>query len=247
VSGGLQAVMEATAAVFVQGRRTGSAILVDDRHLLTAEHVLRHFDGRRSELLDEVDLVFPAVAASDVGAEPHVSALRLPLEAAGDDVDAAVLEIGDPLPRWFPKPVPLWPAERLPAHLSVLGFPKAENALRGVWRDFATSGPAAGGAVQLDWEEAVGTMPGHSGGPRRGPGDRRAGRRAGEGSEQGRFDRFLPLSTVHRRWPDLPRPWLIPGQEGRSHFTRRSRGHRSRARGGDLFRGRRRSLPSGSG
>jgi WD40 repeat protein len=242
VSSGLQAVTEATAAVLVQGRRAGSAVLVDDRHLLTAEHVLRHFDGRSTELLDEVDLVFPAVAAGDAGAQPHVSALRLPLEAVGDHVDAAVLEIADPLPKWLPKPVPLWPAERLPAHLRVLGFPKAENVLRGVWREFATSGPAAGGAVQLDWEEAVGTMPGHSGGPVVDPA---TGALVGvlvEGSEQGRFDRFLPLSTVHRRWPDLPRPWLIPGQEGRSHFARRSRGQRSRTRGGDLFRGRQAAL-----
>ncbi len=38
---GLQEVADATAAVFVNGRRVGSAVLVDERHLLTAAHVLR--------------------------------------------------------------------------------------------------------------------------------------------------------------------------------------------------------------
>src|SRR5215204_6050109 len=119
--------MEATAAVFVRGRRAGSAVLVDDRHLLTAEHVLRHLEGGRSQLVDEVELVFPAVAAGDVGGEPRVSARRLPLETVGGSVDAAVLDLGDERPGWLPKPVDLWPAERLPARLSVLGYPRAEN------------------------------------------------------------------------------------------------------------------------
>jgi WD40 repeat protein len=229
--------MKATAAVFVRGRRAGSAVLVDDRHLLTAEHVLRRQEGGRTELVDEVELVFPA-AAGDEGGEPRVSARRLPLQAVGGSVDAAVLDLGDERPEWLPKPVDLWPAERLPTHLSVLGYPRAENALRGVWRDFNTSGPAAGGVVQLDWEEGVGTLPGHSGGPVVDP---TSGALVGvlvEGSELGRFDRFLPLVTVQRRWPGLPRPWLIAGLERRSHFSQRARGQRSRMRGGDLFRGR---------
>ena len=42
-----------------------------------------------------------------------------------------------------------------------------------------------------------------------------------------------------------PRPWLMTGantREARGHFTRRSLGQRSKARGGDLFRGRQAAL-----
>ena len=66
-----------------------------------------------------------------------------------------------------------------------------------------------------------------------------------EGSEPGRFDRFLPVTLFARVWPRLPQPRLIAGAdpgEARSHFTRRARGQRSAARGGDLFRGRRAAL-----
>ena len=66
-----------------------------------------------------------------------------------------------------------------------------------------------------------------------------------EGSERGRFDRFVPVTLIARVWPRLPRPWLMTGAEpgeARSHFTRRARGQRSAARGGDLFRGRRAAL-----
>jgi WD40 repeat protein len=36
----------------------------------------------------------------------------------------------------------------------------------------------------------------------------------------------------------IPRRWIMAGIDARSHFTRRSRGHRSRAQDEDLFRGR---------
>ena len=66
-----------------------------------------------------------------------------------------------------------------------------------------------------------------------------------EGAEQGRFDRFVPVTLIAQVWPELPRPWLMTGAdpgEARSHFTRRARGQRSAARGGDLFRGRQAAL-----
>ncbi len=44
MSGGSQAVMQAIAAVFVQGRRTGSAVLFNDQHVITARHVLVRLD-----------------------------------------------------------------------------------------------------------------------------------------------------------------------------------------------------------
>jgi hypothetical protein len=110
-----------------------------------------------------------------------------------------------------------------------------------VWRQFAVAGPAAAGAVQLDWSGDVGTFPGHSGGP---VVDADGHALAGilvERSDRGRFDRFLPVTLIEQAWPRLRRPWLITGAdpgEARSHFTRRARGQRSVARGGDLFRGR---------
>ena len=66
-----------------------------------------------------------------------------------------------------------------------------------------------------------------------------------KGPNEGRFDRFLPVTLIAQVWPQLPRPWLITGAdpgEARSHFTRRARGQRSVARGGDLFRGRQAAL-----
>ena len=107
------------------------------------------------------------------------------------------------------------------------------------------AGPAASGSVQLDWAGDAGTFPGHSGGPVIDAGQ---GALAGilvEGAERGRFDRYLPVTLIARVWPHLPRPWLMAGAdpgEARSHFTRRSRGQRSAARGGDLFRGRQAAL-----
>ena len=43
-SGGQAAVARATAAVFVDGRRAGSAVLVGPQYLVTAAHVLRRQD-----------------------------------------------------------------------------------------------------------------------------------------------------------------------------------------------------------
>ena len=65
--GGRAAVMRATAAVFAAGRRSGSAVLVDDRHLITAAHVLLRFDpdtGAKA-LVEEVEVEFPAGPAGN--------------------------------------------------------------------------------------------------------------------------------------------------------------------------------------
>jgi hypothetical protein len=160
-------------------------------------------------------------------------------------VDVAVLDLGEAGPGWLPDPVPVWPAGRPPEKVRVFGYPLAEGPLNGVWRLFAVAGPAAAGSVQLDWAGDAGTFPGHSGGPVI---DADQGALAGilvEGAEQGRFDRYLPVTVIARVWPQMPRPWLMTGAdpgEARSHFTRRSRGQRSAARGGDLFRGRQAAL-----
>ncbi len=63
-----------------------------------------------------------------------------------------------------------------------------------------------------------------------------------QGSQAGRFDRFVPLAALRPYLPDLPVPWLMAGADARSHFERRSLGQRAQTRGGDLFRGRRAAL-----
>jgi len=160
-------------------------------------------------------------------------------------VDLAVLDLGESTPDWLPKPVIVWPAARMPAHVRVFGYPLAEGVLNGVWREFVVSGPTAGDAVQLDWAADAGTFPGHSGAPVI---DRTRHSLAGiliEGSRDGRFDRFVPVTVIGRLWAKLPRRWLIGGagrDDARAHFIRRAHGQRSAARGGDLFRGRREAL-----
>jgi hypothetical protein len=145
----LQAVAEATAAVFVAGRRAGSAVLVDGRHLRTAAHVLRRADqSGGARMVDGVELVFPMVVTQ--GGEAKASARRVPAHAGDASPDAAVLDLGSTPRHWLTRPVRLSAARRLPSQVSVFGFPSGEGALRGVWREFDVSGPAAGGTVQLD-------------------------------------------------------------------------------------------------
>ena len=59
--GGQAAVARATAAVFVDGRRAGSAVLVHPRYLVTAAHVLQHQDPRTlaKVAVEQVELEFP--------------------------------------------------------------------------------------------------------------------------------------------------------------------------------------------
>ncbi|MGO9194388.1 MAG: hypothetical protein ACLP8X_38865, partial [Streptosporangiaceae bacterium] len=233
--------MRATAAVFVDGRRAGSAVLVDSRHLVTAAHVLQRWNpGTRAEVpINEVELEFPRLAED--GQPGMAAASRLDLGPASAGVDVAVLDLGEDRPGWLPKPVPVWPAARPPRMVKVFGYPLAEGPLKGVWRQFTVAGPATPGTLQLDWIGPVGTFPGHSGGPVVGADGHALAGILVEGSEQGRFDRFVPVTLIAQMWQRLPRPWLMTGAEpgeARGHFIRRARGQRSAARGGDLFRGR---------
>ena len=244
--GGQAAAARATAAVFVDGRRAGSAVLVTARYLVTAAHVLMRTDPETGARVPvgQVEVEFPALG----GEGGRLAASRLDMDAAG--VDVAVLDLGEDVPGWLPVPVPVWPAARPPEKVRVFGYPLAEGPLNGVWRQFDVAGPAAAGSVQLDWASDAGSFPGHSGGPVI---DADQGALAGilvEGAERGRFDRYLPVTVIAEVWPQLPRPWLLTGAdpgEARGHFTRRSRGQRSVARGGDLFRGRRAALDRISG
>ena len=240
-SGDQAAVARATAAVFVDGRRAGSAVLVSPRYLVTAAHVLQRQNARTLAMVavEQVELEFPDQGP---GGQPgRAAAARVDLGPAGAGVDVAVLDLGEGRPGWLAAPVPVWPAARLPARVQVFGYPLAEGPLKGVWRQFAMAGPATAGTVQLDWLGDAGTFPGHSGGPVIDAAGHALAGILVEGAERGRFDRFVPVTLIARVWPRLPRPWLMTGAEpgeARSHFTRRARGQRSAARGGDLFCGR---------
>ena len=241
MSGGQAAVARATAAVFVDGRRAGSAVLVGPRYLVTAAHVLQRQDPDTlaTVAVEQVELEFPDQGP---GGQPgRTAAARVDLGPAGAGVDVAVLDLGEDRPGWLPAPVPVWPAARPPGRVQVFGYPLAEGPLNGVWRQFTVAGPATAGTVQLDWIGDAGTFPGHSGGPVIDAAGHALAGILVEGAERGRFDRFVPVTLIARVWPGLPRPWLMTGAEpgeARSHFTRRARGQRSAARGGDLFRGR---------
>ena len=241
MSGGQAEVAQATAAVFVDGRRAGSAVLVDPRYLVTAAHVLQRQDPRTLAMVavEQVELEFPDQGP---GGQPgRAAAARVNLGPAGAGVDVAVLDLGEDRPGWLPAPVPVRAAARLPGRVQVFGYPLAEGPLNGVWRQFTVAGPATAGAVQLDWLGDAGTFSGHSGGPVIDAAGHALAGILVEGAERGRFDRFVPVPLIARVWPRLPRPWLMAGAEAgqaRSHFTRRARGQRSAARGGDLFRGR---------
>ena len=214
-------------------------MLVDSRYLVTAAHVLQRWGARAEVPIEQAELEFPGLGE---GGQPGMAAAsRLDLGTAGAGVDVAVLDLGEDRPGWLPAPVHVWPAARPPRMVKVFGYPLAERSRKGVWRQFEVKGPATPGTVQLDWIGPVGTFPGHSGGP---VVDADGHALAGilvEGSEQGRFDRFVPVTLITQVWRGLPRPWLITGNspgEARDHFTRRACGQRSAARGGDLFRGR---------
>ena len=150
-SGGQAAVARATAAVFVDGRRAGSAVLVGPRYLVTAAHVLQRWDPDTGAMVavEQVELEFPDQGP---GGQPgRTAATRVDLGTAGEGLDVAVLDLGEDRPGWLPAPVPVWPAARPPGRVQVFGYPLAERLLKGVWRQFAVAGPATGGTVQLDW------------------------------------------------------------------------------------------------
>ena len=196
-------------------------------------------DTRTMVPVEQVELEFPGRGP---GGQPgRAVASRLDLGPTSPQVDVAVLDLGEDYPGWLPAPVPVWPAGRSPGRVQVFGYPLAERTLNGVWRQFTVAGPAPSGTVQLDWIGDAGTFPGHSGGPVIDADSHTLAGILVEGSDRGLFDRFLPVTLIARAWPRLPRPWLMTGHdpgEARSHFTSRSRGQRSIARGGDLFRGR---------
>src|SRR5271165_1674465 len=101
MSGGQTAVARATAAVFVNGRRAGSAVLVDPRYLVTAAHVLQRQDSRTLApvAVEQVELEFPNQGP---GGQPgRTAAMRVDLGPAGHGADVAVLDLGEDRPGWL--------------------------------------------------------------------------------------------------------------------------------------------------
>jgi V8-like Glu-specific endopeptidase len=198
MSGGQAAVARATAAVFVDGQRAGSAVLVGPRHLVTAAHVLQrgNADAGTAVAVEQVELEFPGQGPA--GQPGRTAATRLDLGPAGSEVDVAVLDLGEDRPGRLPEPAPMWPAARPPATVQVFGYPLDERLLKGMWRQFTVAGPATAGTVQLDWLGDVGTRRGHSGGPVIDTAGHALAGILVEGAERGRFDRFVPVTLIAR-------------------------------------------------
>ncbi|MFY9776881.1 MAG: hypothetical protein WAK28_20120, partial [Trebonia sp.] len=105
---GQVAVVRATAAVLVDKRRHGSAVLVDPWHLVTAAHVLLRKDpGTLKVPVTQVELEFPGCKQG--GKPGEATASRLDLGPANAGVDVAVLNLGEDPPDWLPAPVHVWP------------------------------------------------------------------------------------------------------------------------------------------
>src|SRR4051794_24418901 len=187
MSGGQAAVARATAAVFVDGRRAGSAVLVGPRYLVTAAHVLQRPAPCALAMVavEQVELEFPGQGP---GGQPgRTVAARVDLGPVSQGADVAVLDLGEDRPGWLPASVPVWPAARPPGEVQVFGYPLAEGPLNGVWRQFTMAGLATAGEVQLDWIDDAGTFPGHSGGPVIDAAEHALAGILTEGSKQGQF------------------------------------------------------------
>ncbi|WP_345516336.1 S1 family peptidase [Phytohabitans houttuyneae] len=200
-------------------------MLIDTGRLLTCRHVVaKHTPGHWER--PDVWITFPGIPA--IGARVLY----------GGEVDAVVLDLmtADDDPR-LPRPVPLSGSARQPARVEVFGYPTSDHTAAGVWRDFEVAGVVDGEQYQLNWNGA-GSLPGHSGGP---VVDAKSGRLVGlltAGSQAGRFDRYLPLTTLLSRGVLARLPWLMEGDDAQGHFTRRSRGHRGQTSGSSVFTGR---------
>jgi hypothetical protein len=224
---GRQHIQAATATVRLSeaGKSVGTAVLIDTGRLLTCRHVVaKHTPGRWER--PDVWIKFPGT--------PLIGARVVD----GGEVDAVVLDLmtADDDPR-LPRPVPLSGSARQPARVEVFGYPTSDHTAAGVWRDFEVAGEVDGEQYQLNWNGA-GSLPGHSGGP---VVDATTGRLVGlltAGSQAGRFDRYLPLTTLLSRGVLVRLPWLMEGDDAQGHFTRRSRGHRGQTSESSLFTGR---------
>jgi WD40 repeat protein len=233
-------VLAATAAVrLVDGERlVGTAVLVEPDRLLTCRHVVSVDGTPGGSLRDTVTVTFPG----------HQSLNAVPLDGSLE-VDAVILELVDRNtqhdPRQqitLPEPVRISGSRRPPQEVELIGYPSRDSTQDGLWRSFTVRGPSASGLIQLDWLDA-GSLHGQSGGP---VVDARTGELVGllrEGSELGRFDRYIPVALLYNhallRWL----PWLFDGDDAIGHFTRRAGGQRGTdSASSDMFQGRTEAL-----
>lgn len=129
---------------------------------------------------------------------------------------------------------------RPPANVELLGYPQAEQVDEGVWRTFTVHGTTASGQIQIDWTDA-GSFVGQSGGPILNPASGKVVGLFRQGSEAGRFDRYIPLRQLIEHGVLERLPWPVDGDDAEGHFARRSMGHRGIG-GQDVFKGRAASL-----
>ena len=229
-------VLAATAAVSILrgGPLIGTGVLIESDRLLTCRHVVS-IDGTPAGVLREkVTVTFP-------DCEPLTA---IPLDEA-DGADAVLLEVveldnyDDTLEQpTLPTPVHISGRTRPPQNVQLLGYPSRDTSQDGIWKSFVVRGPTASGQVQLGWVD-TGSLNGHSGGP---VVDADTGELVGlmrEGSEIGRFDRYIPVTLLYRRGLLRWLPWLFGGDDAIGHFTRRARGQRGvDSSSGDMFQGR---------
>lgn len=204
----------ATGVVYLadRNRHTGSAVLVDRRHVLTAAHVLPRNHNA------QVEVSLPLVG------QRRYPAVRIGLGPEADEFDVAVLDLGKEFAQAAPVAAAgLSPRTRMPDEVHLFGYPLEEIPPKGVWRNnLRVAGTGAGRRVQLNWQESVGALAGHSGGP---VVDGDTGEVVGilvAGSDRGRFDRFVPVTVVGRLWAGLARPWMFAGLDAGGGRPRRS-------------------------
>ena len=229
-------VLAATAAVRIVDDEplVGTAVLVEPNRLLTCRHVVSVDGTPGGALRERVSVAFPG----------HPPMNAVPLDGS-TEIDAAVLELIDLNAQQdsgqqvaLPVPIRIAGSTRPPREVELIGYPTRDSTQDGLWRSFTVRGPAASGLIQLGWLD-TGSLHGQSGGP---VVDGRTGELVGllrEGSELGRFDRYIPVRLLYKhgffRWL----PWLFDGDDAIGHFTRRASGQRGTdSTSGDMFQGR---------
>ena len=219
-------VPEATAAVLLNDRLVGSAVLVSDHLALTCAHTVAEKLSSGWKLTDARIVLHFGIG------DVEVSASNIHFV---DDLDAAVFEVTGTSNLVLPKPLDLWPARRPPHEVSMFGFPESDPTMEGVWRDYTVAESTALRLVQLDWSKSMGSFEGQSGGPVI---DRKSHQVVGliqSGAREGAFDRFLPVHRIAAVWPGLRLPWMFAGLQAREHVLRRGRGGHQLGRGGNFY------------
>ena len=154
--------------------------------------------------VEQVELDFPDQGP---GGQPgRTVASRLDLGAACSGADVAMLDLGGDRPGWLPAPVPVLAGRAAAGQGAGVRLPAGRGAAQRVVAAVHGGRPGHRGDVELDWIGDAGTFPGHSGGPVIDAAGRALAGILVQGSEPGRFDRFMPVTLIARVWPRLPGP-----------------------------------------